>query len=664
MVYASVSRRLAAILAVDMVGYSRLMHADEAGTHATYKADLTEVFESAIPAHNGRIVKHTGDGLLAAFDSAVEAVACAVAIQQAITRHRADVPDDRRVLYRIGVNLGDILVEEHDIFGDGVNIAARLESIAPPGGICISGNVYDQVRNKLAVRFVNLGRQRVKNIAAPVHVYRVVAPDRGIDAGGGILASRLFWLIRVPSRRALFVVAALLLAVVGASVGWQSDWLVARMRVQLANFGLLSEPKPRAKPSIAILAFKNIGGDPDQEYFADGIAEDIITDLSQLSGLFVIARTSSFYYKDKSVPIKQIGRDLGIKYVLEGSVRKAGSKMRVSAQLIDVETLGHVWAARYDRDYRDTFAIQDEITRKIVDALLVELTVAEQKSRMVRGTVDIEAYDSFLKGLAHLRRTTPEDMAKSAEYFGQVLAVDAASTRAHAAMAAIYLMVRRYHWHRSIGLKSPYDAEALAFEHIRKSMRAPSSLAYRVRAEMYYLEGRYGEALTDLDRALALDSNDPESHALLGRVHTAMGEAASAIAPVQRAMRLDPNFRGKYLAVLGIAEFALGHFDKAAALLETTLELNPENHIQLVHLTAAYGHLGRNRDARETLRVMNALRAKAGIGPYKLFIAGKAHYDNECDVFRLVQGLKKAGVPQGPQSEPSIDGTRCGAPPR
>ncbi|MCZ6895809.1 MAG: tetratricopeptide repeat protein [Gammaproteobacteria bacterium] len=520
--------------------------------------------------------------------------------------------------------------------------------------------MYDQVRNKLPVRFADLGLQDVKNITEPLHVYRVLTQDVGSSDREEMTAKRRLWLSRFRSRRVFATAVAVSLVAVGAILGWRVYWPFTEPPAQPANIEMKSKPALPEKPSIAILAFENFSDDPSQEYFAHGIAEDIITELSKIAGLFVIARTSSFSYKGKSITTRQIGRELGVKYVLEGSVRKANGKVRITAQLIDTETEGHVWAARYDRRYKDVFAIQDELSEKIVAALAVKLTATEIKLRAARKAIDVRAYDTFLKGLAHLHKRTPEDTAKAVQYFKQALEVDPASPRAHAAIAATYVVVRRYQWHRSLGLESEYGAETLAYEHLRTAMKVPSPLAYRVRAELRYLEGRYREALEDLDRALAIDANDPDNHALLSKVYTAVGEAAKAIKPLRRAMRLNPIFPGRYFALLGIAEFALGKFETSAMLLETAHELNPKNHINLVHLVSAYGHLGRDREAREKLRIMNDLRAKAGVERYNVFIAEKAHYSNDCDIFRLVQGLRKAGVPEGPKSEPSIDGSKCG----
>ena len=367
-----ITRRLAAVLAADMVGYSRLMGADEAGTIARQRTVYAEVIDPAIAGHGGRIVKTTGDGLLAEFPSVVDAVACAVAMQTGLAGRETDRPDDQRMRYRMGINLGDIVIEGDDILGDGVNIAARLEGLAEAGGICISGDVYRQVRNKLDLAFEDLGEQRVKNIAEPVRTYRI-----GLAVGAGARPPRA------------------------------------------------GEPQVAPdKPSIAVLPLNNMSGDPEQAYFADGITEDIITDLSKISGLFVIARNSSFAYKGQSADRRQVSRELGVRFVLEGSVRKAGGRVRINAQLIDGPSGGHLWAERYDRDLEDIFAVQDEVTLSIVEALKVELTSGEQSRRAGRDKVDPEAYDHLVRARTCLHRFTAESMVECRDAAERALELD------------------------------------------------------------------------------------------------------------------------------------------------------------------------------------------------------------------------------------------------
>jgi TolB-like protein/class 3 adenylate cyclase len=361
-------RRLTAILVADMVGYSRLMAADEAGTLARQKAHRKELIDPRIAEYGGRLVKSTGDGVLVEFPSVVDALCCAVTIQLAMTEREAAVPEETRIAYRIGINLGDIIIEDGDIYGDGVNVAARLEALAEPGGICVSRTVVNHVRGKVASDFDDRGEQQVKNIPEPVHVFGVLMqPEAAGEAAAQ--AMRMVWWWRPAAGVA---VAVLAIAVIGIMV-WQ-PWAPD---VQLASVERMAFALPD-KPSIAVLPFVNMSGDPEQEYFADGMTEDLITDLSKISGLFVIARNSTFSYKDKAVKIRKVAEELGVRYVLEGSVRRVGDEVRINAQLIDALTGGHVWADRYDRDLKDIFSIQDEVVDKVVSALSIELEPGKQ----------------------------------------------------------------------------------------------------------------------------------------------------------------------------------------------------------------------------------------------------------------------------------------------
>jgi len=379
------TRRLAAILAADVAGYSRLMGADEEGTHERLKAHFREVVDPKIEEHHGRTVKNTGDGLLAEFPSVVDAVRCAVEIQRGMIDREPDVPEERRIRLRIGVNLGDVIVEEHDIFGDGVNIAARLEALAEPGGICISRMVRDNVRDKLDYAFEDRGEQQVKNIARPVRVY----------------ALRPEGMAGVPTTSAS---------------------------------SATSSPSPAAAPrlSIVVLPFANLSNDPEQQYFADGITEDVTTDLSRLANMFVISRNTAFTYRDKSINTKQIGRELGVRYVLEGSVRRSGNRVRVNAQLIDAETDAHLWAERFDGDTRDLFALQDEITSRIAHALGIELIAAEA----ARHTQHPDALEYILRGRAvRLKPNSREVYLEAVSLFEHALALDPQSVEAQIRLA-------------------------------------------------------------------------------------------------------------------------------------------------------------------------------------------------------------------------------------
>src|SRR5262245_42108874 len=398
-------RRLAAILAADVVGFSALMERDEAGTFARLKAGRKELFEPEIARHHGRIFKLMGDGLLAEFASVVDAVECAVSLQRGLAERNLSVPEAERIQVRIGVNLGEVIVEGDDRYGEGVNIATRLEQLAEAGDVYVSGKVANEVAKKLAFGFEAMGEQKVKNISDPVSVYRV-----RLD---GDKKSRLAAAPRTYSRRVLAAgLAGLLLLTVGAAYAflhWQ---------------GQSPTSSAPGKASIAVLPFANLSDDPQQGYFADGVAEDLMTDLSRVSGLFVASRNSAFAYRDKSVDLRQIGQELGVRHVLEGSVRRAGDKLRINVQLIDTATGGHEWAERYEGSQADVFALQDQVTKAVVAALALKLTPGEQEVMGQRETHIPEAYDAFLRGWEHYQRTTPDDFSKAIPYFEKAIELD------------------------------------------------------------------------------------------------------------------------------------------------------------------------------------------------------------------------------------------------
>lgn len=664
-------RKLSAILAADVVGYTRLMHDDEDATHATNQAFLNEVFEPRIAAHGGRIFKRMGDGILAEFPSAVEAVKSAIELQQTLTERNTDLPENRRLLFRIGVNVGDVIVDEDDIFGDGVNIAARLEGLARPGGICVSGSVHEQVSNRIDVDFADRGAQRVKNIANPIHVFDVV-PDPGARRWWQRVR-QTFAAAAVSSLRIKPIVAsvAFLLVVAFALVSTMEIWRPSQSNIPPETEARPAPPFP-SKPSIAILAFDNLSGEAKEEYFADGIAEDITTDLSRIPGLFVIARNSSFSYKGKKKKIRDIGRELGIQYVLEGSIRRHDGEIRLNVQLINAATGGHVWAKRYTREVGDVFSLQDDITRNVVAAVTSKLIASNIEPAAGRPE-NIAAYEEILLGRPMLRRATPKDTAVAIRHFQKALEIDENYEQAHAAMAAAYLQIRRFQWqgHQALAFirfDHRDDPESRAAEHLEKIFgpaAVPSSLAFRIRAELKFRWRFYEGAMEDLTRAEQLDPNDPDNLALRGQILIASGRAAEAFEPLRRARRLDPNFPSVYLAWEGIAEFALGNYRKAAEFLEKSFERNATDHLHLAHLVAAYGHLGRKNDAANILAIMNGLRAQADLDePYTRFDASQSVYyglgkQTRCRRSRFIEGLERADVPLGMAIEPPIDTTAC-----
>ena len=501
-------RRLTAILAADVVGYSRLMGVNEIGTLSALKALQADFIDRKIAQHQGRIVKLTGDGMLVEFPSVVNAVACAAEVQRGMRDRNDRVPQDRRIEFRIGVNLGDVIIEGEDIFGDGVNVAARLEEIAPVGGIAVSQSVRDHVGKRLHLIFEDIGERRLKNIERPIRVYSV-----SLDA---------------PTEQTSGAASA----------------------------------HPQEKPSIAVLPFINMSGDPEQEYFSDGITEDIITDLSKVSGLFVVARNTAFTYKGKSVEVQEVAKRLGVNFILEGSVRKAGSRVRVTGQLIDGKTGGHMWADRYDRDLTDIFAIQDEITHAIVEQLKVKLLPQEKKNIAQTPTDNVEAYTYYLRGRQFIERRSKAYYQLARQMFAKAVELDPLYARAYAGMA---------------------DCDSFLFLH-------------------YHVDNvAIDDILATSAKALALDSDLAEAHASRGLALSLEKRYDEATEEFEQAIALDPHsFEGHYF--YGRACFTQGKLERAAALFERVAEIKPNDYQALCLLIQIYRSLDRDADARSAAR--------------------------------------------------------------
>ena len=502
-------RRLTAILAADVVGYSRLMGANDTGTLAALKALQADFIDGKIAQHQGRIVKLTGDGMLVEFPSVVNAVACAAEVQRGMRDRNGRVPQNRRIEFRIGVNLGDVIIEGEDIFGDGVNVAARLEEIAPVGGIAVSQSVRDHVGKRLHLIFEDIGERRLKNIERPIRVYSV-----SLDA--------------LPTEQTSGAASA----------------------------------HPQEKPSIAVLPFINMSGDPEQEYFSDGITEDIITDLSKVSGLFVVARNTAFTYKGKSVEVQEVAKRLGVNFILEGSVRKAGSRVRVTGQLIDGKTGGHMWADRYDRDLTDIFAIQDEITHAIVEQLKVKLLPQEKKNIAQTPTDNVEAYTYYLRGRQFIERRSKAYYQLARQMFAKAVELDPLYARAYAGMA---------------------DCDSFLFLH-------------------YHVDNvAIDDILATSAKALALDSDLAEAHASRGLALSLEKRYDEATEEFEQAIALDPHsFEGHYF--YGRACFTQGKLERAAALFERVAEIKPDDYQALCLLIQIYRSLDRDADARSAAR--------------------------------------------------------------
>ena len=622
-----IERKLAAIVYADVAGYSRLTGADEEGTHHTLSAYL-DVITAAIAEHGGRVVHFAGDAVLAEFPSVVEAVSCAVAAQRDLRGRNAGVPAERRLEFRIGINLGDIMVDRDDIYGDGVNVAARLESLAEPGGICVSGVVHDQVEGRIDVGFAFMGAQKVKNIAAPVPAYKVL-----IDGSAAVSE-------RPPGRRSRILVGAAAVLAVTAGLAWLRPW-APPAGVPSPDEMAFALPE---KPSIAVLRFTNMSGDEEQEYFSDGITEDLITDLSKISGLFVIARNSTFAYKGKSPDVRQVAKDLGVRYVLEGSVRKVGKRVRINAQLIDGSTGGHVWADRYDGDFEDVFGLQDKVVSKIVATLAVKLTAGEQEQIGRKETENTEAYDAFLKGWEQYLRQRPESFRQAIVLFEKAAELDPRYSRAYAALSATYWQAWKRYWQTPLGFVSPHDIRFKAEEFLVKAMEEPTPLALQVSAAMLAQQGHHDEAVTEGERAVAMDPNDADGYVALADALNLAGKPEKALPLIERAMRLNPHYPTSYLYELGLARFGMEEFDEAAVALQRAVILNPDDRWSSRLLIATLGHLGR---AGEAAVAMDRAEANwRGFDP--LSVTGVAFwypFKEPADAERLADGLRKAGVP-------------------
>ncbi len=597
-------RKLTAILSADVEGYSRLMGEDEEATVRTLTA-YREVLSTLIQQHNGKVLDSPGDNLLAEFVSVVDAVQCAVSVQKEIKARNDQLPENRRMQFRIGINLGDVIQEEERIYGDGVNIAARLEGLANTGGICISKTAFDQIESKLPYGYEFLGDQTVKNIAKPVSAYRVLMEPRVTVAGEPEKEKRS------PVKRMSILIGIAAVVVLAAAVGiWQL--YSRRPTIEPASVEKMAFPLPE-KPSIAVLPFVNLSDDPKQEYFVDGMTEDLITDLSKLSGLFVIARNSVFTYKGKLVKVKQVAQELAVKYVLEGSVRRVGDQVRINVQLINATTGGHLWAERYDGSLEDVFALQDQVTEQIVAALAVNLTDEEEAQQTRHDTDNPDAHDAYLQGWAHYRLSTPKDLARAIPFFEEAIRLDPDYAQTHAALAALYWDAFKNDWAFDLDMPS-FRAEAFANDHLEQALKTPTPLAHAVQSRMFTAIGFHTEAVEEAEKAVALDPNDATAVAGLAHALVLADRPGEGLTFIQDAMRLDPHHPPSYLIILGAAQFGVENYEAAVATFERAVKRNPENEKPLIYLASSYGHLSRMREAEDTIETANDLRATFGLG--------------------------------------------------
>ena len=584
-----VKRKLAAILSADVQGYSRLMGEDEVATIRTLTAYM-QLMTDLVQQHHGRVVDAPGDNLLAEFASAVNAVEGAIAIQKELKAKNADLSPERQMHYRIGINMGDVVVEGEKIYGDAVNVAARLESLAEGGGICISEAVHMQVKNKLSLNFAYQGEQTVKNIAEPVRVY-AVQPDvdsPAVSSGRRSSKSQLLsrsWLSRISA-----ICGVLVILGIGYFVWQQTERTVDTP----PPTSQLEEVLPTDKPTIAVLPFTNMSGDPQQEYFSDGMTETLITDLSKLPQLLVIARHSTFTYKGKAKTVQDIGRELGVQYIVEGSLQKDNDRLRLNVQLINALTDKHIWADRYDRELTDIFAVQDELAQKIVLALQVKLTPEQQANLRRFPTESLEAYEYFMRADEQQQRNTRDGTVQALQLLEQALALDPQYAAAYALRSLSYVGDWILQW--SI---DPQPLEkALEFAERAVALNDTLALPHSILGFCYGLKGNRLQALQEAKQAIALDPNFAYGHAMLANLHVQFEYPRGALSALEHAMRLNPRPPGWYFFVLGLAHAQMRETDKAITALKRAVALDPNDIVSYVNMAVIYAFENREAEAQ------------------------------------------------------------------
>ena len=590
-----VERRLAAIFAGDIAGYSRLMGADEEGTLRQLKAHRKSLVDPKITEHRGRIVKTTGDGMLVEFVSVVDAVRCAVDIQRGMAERTANEPPEKRIRFRIGINIGDIIIDGNDIYGDGVNVAARLEALAEPGGICVSRIVHDQVRDKLSFGFEDMGEQMVKNIARPVGVHRV------------------------------HIAEAVSSTMVNSAPGAQP-----------------AEARGSSRPSIAVLPFTNMSGDAEQEYFADGMVEEIITQLSHMRWLSVIARNSSFTYKGKSVDVKQVGRELGVRYVLEGSVRKSGNRVRITGQLIDTLTAAHLWADRFDGAIEDIFDLQDQVTASVIGAISPKLEQAEIERAKRKPTESLDAYDYYLRGMASHNQWTRESNEEALRLFYRAIELDPGFATAHGLAAWSFVWRKMNGWIDDRG-EELAEVERLARRAVELGPDDVVALAGGGYALVFVVHA-LDDGAAAIERALELNPNHAWTLHSSGWTKAFLGESDAAIEQLSRAIRLSPLDPHIFRAhgALALAHLLAGRYDEAIKWAEVSLRQRPNYIAAMRELAAANALAGRLPEAQKVMAQVREVTPAMRVSKVKTWLPLR----RPDDLKRLEDGLRLAGLPE------------------
>ncbi len=578
-------RKLAAILSADVKGYSLLMADDETFTIRTLK-EYRGIMSNCIEQHNGRVVDSPGDNLLAEFSSVVDAVECAVEIQKQLKKENKRLVEDKRLEFRIGVNIGDVIQDEDRIYGSGVNVAARIEGIADPGGICISRNAYDHVKDKLELEFEHLGEHEVKNIKEPIRVYKVL-----LDSDSSATTS-----VKVPL-------------------------------------------EPPDKPSIAVLPFDNMSGDPSQEYFGDGLTEQIISGLCKVSDLFVIARNSSFAYKGKSIGVKQIAKELGVKYILEGSVQKAGDRVRITVQLIDATTDYHMWSESYDRDLSDVFALQDEITLKLMRKMQTKLTFGEQARLWEGGTTNIQALDRHMRGNDCFFRYNEKDNKQAQLFYKEAINIDKFYAMPYVMLGSVHFSDLFLGWS-----KSPIQSLEEAEKNVEKALALNDSLdlAHSLLGWIYLLKRQHDEAIREGERAIELNPNGSEAHALLAFILSLSDKTKLAIKLLRRALRLNPIPPPHYYNFMAMAYRIDEQYEKAIESAEKGLSGNPDQLMPYLTMAASYISLDRTEEAHKAVKEVLRIDPNFSIES----LAKTVPYKNQETADRYFETLRKAGLPK------------------
>ncbi|MEX1328282.1 MAG: adenylate/guanylate cyclase domain-containing protein [Desulfobacterales bacterium] len=621
------TRKLTAILSADAEGYSRLMGDDEDSTIRTLTSYI-ETMRTCIQDHRGRVVDAPGDNLLAEFASVVDAVSCAAAVQKRLFELNAKLPEKRKMQFRIGINLGDVVAEGDRIYGDGVNIAARLEGLAEGGGICISRSAYDQVKNKLDLGYKYLGEHTVKNIADPVRVYRVLMKP---EAAGKVFGEKRPRLIQWT----LGVVAVSVLILGATAVAIWYFYFRSAPSPETAASTLKTAFPISEIPAIAVLPFKNLSEDPEQEYFSDGITNDIITDLSKFRNLFVIASNTVFTFKGKSVKITELGKELSVQYVLEGSVQEAGQRVRINARLIDATTGNQIWAQRYDRSKKDLFTLQDEIIQTIVRTLEFKIETAELARVMHKDTTNYQAYDYLIRGTWYRLQSTRSSIRKARQMFEKAIELDSQYASAYTALGWCYHLQVEFGWTEFIEQTSQ-RAVSLAQKALSLDDFQPS--AHELLGSIYIRQGQYDLAIAELQQALDLNPNDALFHSEMGEVLLYSGQTDAAIKFMETGLRFNPRPAPGIYMELGLAYYLKERYDDAVRILQQGLAKKPDFVGHLIVLTAAYAQLGRAEDAK--LSAQKVLRRH----PFFEVESYATIFQNLSNRKHLRDGLRKAGM--------------------